>query len=528
MMKKLLFFLSMKRLFSILFFLTVVVIGCNKDEDNIVPQEQTLNDYLKSMSPISNEMPAEKVAQLTSSKVDTTVEYIYKTDYYEAAAGYDEQLVMNPQTDVIFPGALIKGESVLDGTYTLIPAQRKPITISTSLLGGDRVSVQVADPKLSTIREAINNLMKQDYQVPYANMGFTVEQAYSESQLDLSLHASYKGFGVDVKGGFDFSNKNIQTRLVAKFIQSYYTLDMDMPNQPSELFDGDVSRTLFGTYMPMYVSTVTFGRMALFTIESTLSETQVRAYLDAAYAGVSGQSSSDFNSLKAKSTMKVYVLGGSGSDAAGTIEGFEQFKTYIQAGGNFSKASPGAPIAYKLRYIKDNTVGKIVFAASYPIVTAIPRLDNAIIDIKAFLYSFSTNATDGAGSSLELYGTVYTWPKSLGEGVKRDHFPDGDYLEATTHKFSENSTTARLWAGLKYNDVIMIKINIKEADGVGDPDDVFSEASFEVKVSDIILSIGTPDEKGDFMEKTDLKVYNYDDNQNINFTMRFYYEVDRI
>ena len=112
-------------------------------------------------------------------------------------------------------------------------------------------------------------------------LGFTIEQAYSAQQLDLSLRASYKGGGISVKGGFDFTNRQIKTRLVAKFIQSYYTLDLDLPDQPSDLFAEDIDRALFGVYMPMYISTVTFGRMALFTVESELEETDVRAFLNA-------------------------------------------------------------------------------------------------------------------------------------------------------------------------------------------------------------------------------------------------------
>jgi len=377
--------------------------------------EMALNEFLKTLPPISREMPAEKTATITDSENDTTTEYIYHIDYYEAAAGFDEQIVLNPQTDVIYPGALIKGESILDGTYTLIPAKRKPITISTSLTGGNITSVVVEDPKLSTVREAVNTLMKQTYDVPYANMGFTIEQAYSEQQIDLSLRASYKGFGLNIKGGFDFLNKNVRTRLVAKFIQNYYTLDMDMPKQPSDLFEEDVDRELFGTLMPMYVSTVTFGRMALFTIESELSETEVKAYLNASYAGVNASASSEFDAFKSKSTMKVYILGGSGSAAGAAINGFDDFKSYIQAGGNFSKTSPGAPISYKLRYIRDNSIGKIVFAASYPIVTAIPRTDNIVYDIKTFLYKFATGVGDGSGSNCEIYGHVKAGSKDLGK-----------------------------------------------------------------------------------------------------------------
>jgi thiol-activated cytolysin len=467
-------------------FVSIFFSGCQKDTFN----EGSLNEYLKSLPSISTEMPVEKQAELVDNDEETTSEYIYHYDYYEVAAGYDEQIVLNPQTDVIYPGALIKGESILDGTYTLIPAHRNPITISTSLTGSGKVSIKVDDPKLSTIREAVNNLMNQEYDVPPANMGFTIEQAYSEQQLDLSLRASYKGGGISVKGGFDYSNKQIKTRLVAKFIQNYYTLDMDLPDQPSDLFTEDVDRALFGVYMPMYISTVTYGRMALFTIESEYSETEVRAFLNASYAGISGSASTDFDQLKSKSTMKVYILGGSGSDAGSTINGFEDFKNYIIAGGNYSKTSPGAPISYKLRYIKDNSIGKIVFMASYPIVTAIPRTDNLVYDVTAFLQRIESHAGD-IGGNLELYGSVYSWPESLGEGVKVNHFPysSGSWLsvpESGTYNLPDNTSGKRLWTGLSQSDKIFVRIHINEVDDFPDTDDHYNEATFETPLSSII------------------------------------------
>ena len=497
--------------------LLFILSGCEKEEYD----EEILNEFLKSLPAISTAMPMEQEAAITSTEDDTTLKYIYHYDYYEVAAGYDEQIVLNPQTDVIYPGALVKGESILDGTYTLIPAVRKPITISTSLTGSGSVSVVVDDPKLSTVREALNDLMNQEYDVPPANMGFTIEQAYSESQLDLSLRASYKSFGVNVDGGFDFSNKKIQTRLVAKFIQSYYTLDMDLPSKPSDLFEEDVDQTLFGLYMPMYVSTVTFGRMALFTVESELSETEVRSYLNASYAGINGSVSADFDEFKAHSTMKVYILGGSGDDAGATINGFEDFKNYIQEGGNYSKSSPGAPISYKLRYIRDNSIGKIVFAASYPIVTAIPRTDNIEYDISTFMWKCHAHASD-VGGNVELYGNVWTWPKRLGDGVKVDHMArgSGSYFsvgENSEYEFTENTVTKRLWAGLKQTDTIMVYINLLEVDDWPDTDDHYRDQTFIVPVSEIITAVL----QGQDYNKFPLRVY--DGNDYVDFTMRFTY-----
>lgn len=514
-------FLSIGILITVMF--SAIFISCNKDIDLFNEKEFDL--YIKSLPPISDAMPDEKAAEIVSSEVDTTVEYIYKIDYYNAAAGFDEQIVLNPQTDVIYPGALVKGESILDGTYTLIPAKRKPIIISTSLTGAGSVSIAIDDPKLSTVREAVNALMDQEYDVPPANMGFTIEQAYSKEQLDLSLHASCKLFGVNVSGGFDYSKTKIQTRLVAKFIQNYYTIDMDLPNQPSDLFEEEVDNTLFGTYMPMYISTVTFGRMALFTIESELEEQDVMTYLNASYGSINAQTSSDFESLKEKSTMKVYVLGGSGSSAGTIIDGFEAFKDYIKDGGNFSKESPGAPIAYKLRYIRDNSIGKIVFAASYPIVTAIPRTDNLVYDVTTFLYKMQVHEGD-VGGNCELYGNIWTWPKSLESTSAHDHLvrSSGNYIQTgnySTYDFTENSTTVKLWNGLKQNDTISIKIAMHEVDDWPDKDDHFGVQIFNIPVAEIVTSINQG-----YYDKTPLRVY--DGTNYLDFTFRFTPQMRRI
>jgi len=518
--------LSILSLLSGFLFLAMLS-SCEKEPDENY-NEENLNEFLKSLPAISTQMPPEQEASIVSTEEDTTLEYIYHYDYYEAAAGFNEQIVLNPATDVIYPGALVKGESILDGTYTLIPAVRKPITISTSLTGGSFVSIEIEDPKLSTVREAVNNLMSQEYDVPPANLGFTIEQAYSEQQIDMSLRASYKSGVINVDGGFDFSNKKIKSRLVAKFIQNYYTLDMDLPARPSDLFEDDVDQALFGQFMPMYVSTVNFGRMALFTVESELEETEVRSYLNASYANVDASASADFDALKEKSTMKVYILGGSGAAAGATINGFEDFKNYIQSGGNYSKSSPGAPISYKLRYIRDNSIGKIVYAASYPILTAIPRTDNIVYDINTFLSRFDADADDGvSGNNIELYGNIYSWPASLGSDVRHDHLArgSGSYIsvhESGSYDFTENTTTVKVWNELHQLDTIRILINLKEVDDWPGTDDHYGDMTFVIPVPEIITSVV----QGQEYLKTPLRVHDGDDH--VDITMRFMYQMKRL
>lgn len=435
--------------------LILSIISC-EDEEGF---ESELNSTIASLPDIKEKLPAIQDTMVTTEK-EKDLEYEYTIKNYTVAAGYDEQTVLNPQTDVIYPGALIKGESILDGSYIPISAKRKPITISTSLTGGDKVSVEVTDPKLSTVRAAINGLMKQTYDVPPANIGFTIEQAYSASQLQLALRASYKGGAVNVAAGFDYNKKEVKSRLIVKFIQSYYTLDMDLPNAPSDLFLENVNSAAFGSYMPMYVSTVTFGRIALFTVESSLQEDSVRAYLNGSYASVAADASAAFNRLKSTSTMKVYILGGSGGDAGKTIDGFEAFKNYIITGSKFSKDSPGAPISYKLRYIKDNSIGKIVFSASYPIRTAVPRTDNIRYDVDIYLYELKA-FVETSGDYSTLNGEINSYVSKL-PGNKYNHFLSGITVKQSSIKTysSTDAIATKAYKNLTPNDTIVIKPNI--------------------------------------------------------------------
>lgn len=494
MKKKLITNRTFSKLLLPLIILTTIAFGCKKDELSILENmDEEIDDFILSLPPLQFE--AEKAAAVDSTTTDQDLEYNYTIDYYSVAAGYDEQIVLNPQTDVIYPGALIKGESILDGSYIPINAVRKPITISTSLQGGDSVSVVVNDPKLSTLREAINSLMKQDYDVPPANLGFTMESVYSQEHLALALRASYNSGLGSVNGGFNYSNTKIKSRLVAKFIQNYYTLDLDLPSTPSDLIEEAGNASSYGSLMPMYVSTVTFGRLALFTIESEFSDTEVRAFLNASYADVNGSASGDFETLKSKSTMKVYVLGGSAGDAGFTINGFDDFKKYITEGGSFSKDSPGSPISYKLRYIHDNSIAKVVFAASYPIRTAIPRTDNILYDISVRLHSMTPKFADGDGSANELYGAILSAASNNPSETKIHWYvaDDGTFLEIskdTPHYFTEDIYTKRDYTNLVGDDYILISMSIKESDdSFLDPDDDLGSGLYEVPMIDVISSL---------------------------------------
>ena len=89
--------------------------------------------------------------------------------------------------------------------------------------------------------------------------------------------------------------------------------------------------------------------------------------------------------------------------------------------------------------------------------------------------------------------------------------------ERSTYTFTENTTTRRLWAGLKQSDTIMVLINLSEVDDWPDVDDHYRDQTFEVPVAEIVTSVL----QGQDYFKEPLRVYDGDDYAD--FTIRFSY-----
>jgi thiol-activated cytolysin len=318
---------------------------------------------------------------------------------HEVAAAFDWQLSLNPTSDVIWPGGLINGATIPTGEYTPIVADRAPLTVSISLvhIAGDK-SKTVEHPALSSMRNAIAEILAQEVTgATAAFVTFEIEDIHSESQLDIALGATYRRGLSSVKDQFNFSNTEVLSRTLVKFMQVYYTIDVDVPQRPSDLFDSsvtwsDLDGQIGGSTSPMYVSSISYGRMALFTFESRYSSTQVKNALDATYESVkdggSGHLSYEYETMLAETSIKGTIIGGSGASAVDVVNGFEGLKTYMTQGGNYDKNTAAAPLSYTLRYLSDNGICQVVLAQNYVV--------RSCNEMKPGYYAVRTTATYAA------------------------------------------------------------------------------------------------------------------------------------
>ncbi len=304
--------------------------------------------------------------------------YECREQWFAVAAKFDDNIALNPTSDILWPGAIIDGASVATGSYVPIIVPRAPLTFSVSLVNiAGAKSRTVQDPKLSTMRNAMAELLTQEVTgATDARVTFEISDIHSASQLDIALRASYDNGLNDVKGQFDFSRTDVLSRTVVKFMQVYYTIDVDIPQYPSDFFAPTVTWAtlrsgISGNVSPMYISTIAYGRMALFTIESSYSSTEVNAAVQATFNAINTNVdlSTGYKTVLQQSSIKGMIIGGSGAEAVQAVNGFDGMKQYMTTGGNYDQNTAAAPLAYKLRYLSDNVSAEVVKAQTYLVKT---------------------------------------------------------------------------------------------------------------------------------------------------------------
>lgn len=397
----------------------------------------------------------------------------------EEVRQYDQLLGQLSVGDVLWPGSILRGDSVYSGRLTPLVLPRAPLKFSVSLesLGGGARSATLAEPSLSSYRDAVGQILAQGVSgsTP-ARISSEIEEVASEEQLAVALGAAVSAPVVaSVKAGFNFSDTKARSRFVVKFFQLYYTADADPPGLPHEFFAPSVTADEVAAQVgadnpPVYVSSIGYGRQVVFTFESSLSKQELQAALDFVYRGgadVSGSVSLTHAEVLANTKTTAFILGGDGGGAAmAAIGNLDQLRAFIAMGGNYSKDSPGAAIAYKLSYVRDHTPVQISYASSFEMRTC-SRVTQKLHVV--FEKITVVDAGGDLGGDLEMYGTVTT--RGSGSAQTLVNWPTNQYIQIAANQsfpptgiIGEAIVPVRPQAG----NVLRVTTDLFEDDGIGD------------------------------------------------------------
>ena len=293
--------------------------------------------------------------------------YICTSKLVKLGAEYNEQIFSSGRSDVFYPGNLLDGNTILTGGNRPISCVKAPLTysISSPVSSGQGAAVTVENPDLATVRSAISELQKRipENGTP-AEITFDILESRSEKELDLHLGGSFSGWGAKLKASYDFNSQKVNTRFVIRFIQRYYSIDMNTVNKPSEYFAELPDINDFQGASPVIISSVSYGRMVFFSFESQFESEETKRAIDVSFQkwGMGGnvELSDRQKAIMNESRMSAVVLGGNADDGAAVISGIEGLKSYITGSAQFSPTSPGVPISYTMRFLKDNGIAKVV------------------------------------------------------------------------------------------------------------------------------------------------------------------------
>ncbi|HEU0032725.1 MAG TPA: thiol-activated cytolysin family protein [Kofleriaceae bacterium] len=452
-------------------------IACTSDPPNVEDSDNPIDQVFADLG----KLPVEQARRIEGMPSDAMPDGDYRCveTPIDEVRQYDQLLGQLSVGDVVWPGSMLRGDSVYSGRLTPLVLPRAPLTFSVSLesLGAGRRSATMDAPSLSAYRDAIGQILAQEItgSTP-ARISAEVEEISSEQQLGVALGAQVDApLVATVKAGFNFADTQKRSRFVVKFFQLYYTVDVDPPSLPHDFFAptvtaDEVAAIATADSPPVYVSSIGYGRQVIFTFESDLSKSELQAALSFVYQGgaeISGSVSLTHQEVLSHTHTTAFILGGDAGEAAAvSIGNYDQLKEFIGKGGNYSKDSPGAAIAYKLSYVRDHTPVQISYASQYR-QRECERVSQKLHVV--FEKLTVDNAGGDLGGDLEIYGTVSAQGSDFSQPLAT--WPVNQFIQIGGGKsFPPSGIVGEAIVGVspQAGNALYIDTDLHEDDGLGD------------------------------------------------------------
>lgn len=282
--------------------------------------------------------------------------------------------IIDSVTDRTYPGALqIADDSFVENRPNILMCKRKPIDISIDLPGMKKENTTtVQNPTYSNVSGAVDELVSnwsdknsQTHTLP-SRTQYTESMVYSKSQISNALNVNAKV--LDNSLGIDFNaiSNGEKKVMIAAYKQIFYTVSAQLPNNPSELFDDNVTfkelvrKGVSNETPPLMVSNVAYGRTIYVKLETTSKSKDVQSAFKALIKNNNVSNSSQYQDIYDNSSFTAVVLGGDAQEHNKIIsKDFDEIRNVIKDNATFSLKNPAYPISYTSTFLKDNSIAAV-------------------------------------------------------------------------------------------------------------------------------------------------------------------------
>ncbi|MFA6262741.1 MAG: thiol-activated cytolysin family protein, partial [Bacteroidia bacterium] len=320
-----------------------------------------------------------------------------KVSFHDTPKDY---AMFSPPRDVLYPGALVQGRSLRDGTdaskiLPLLINERKDVAISIPACKINDNSRTVA-PTLDGVNQAIASIIgsgqQQGAQCIEATGNIEVYTYRNDAMKALKVGVSGRYYGFSAKADVAVSKAKTENGVSVRFTEQLYRAQYQPPGGAAIFSDAftqarldalrQASPPLIGPdNVPVYVAEVVYGRMLDFSMVSSATETEMQAAVQAAYGfaggalgSVEGKVDTRSRDILKSARYSAAWLGGSAAATSAMLKS-------LNWGDYFAvkvRAEDAVPIAFTLRNLSDNAIAAVQELTSYNLTSCTEKLaDNA-------------------------------------------------------------------------------------------------------------------------------------------------------
>lgn len=320
--------------------------------------------------------------EIDPSQIGEDKKVIYKKR--SAQYGIDDLSYYGANNNITFPGSLLKINSNGTELSPIIGLKRKPLKLSLGIEGATGIEYEPAtvdEITKSSVGQGINKMVSEatqsGAQLPFV-IAVQLTEIKAKEELNAALGLSFNvGSFFDLSSKFNFNTKNENTYAVLTLKQIYYTVDVDYNFEEGafNLLDDyvtleQIENACPSNYSPVYVSSVSYGRIAAITIKTSdsFSELSEKLNLGGGYWKLDADVEANFDESTQINNLEYnwFVYGGSIAGNQEVLNG-TNIKDMINSLNQpyDPTKSVGMPISYQLSYIADNSSAKIGYVGDY-------------------------------------------------------------------------------------------------------------------------------------------------------------------
>ncbi|WP_084696231.1 thiol-activated cytolysin family protein [Salisaeta longa] len=447
-------------IFPSLLLIFFIATGCDSGSGMTEPGQRpdgaSIGEYLSGLTydadALLNVQPSDAartpIDTTTTTEQDGTVERTCVRTTYNLQTNFEEIAILRPTADVIWPGALVEAnQSLLDGLPEPARFDRAPVKIRVDLPGiGENGTKTIEEPDLASVQTAIDEALEwwnaNAYEEGYVNAASSsnrITTSYSSTQASLDVGLNVAWATGDVQSQFNYETTETKRVVMATYKQAFYTVSFVQESgaQPEDVFGPEVTlqavQAAFDSDAPpAYIASVTYGRIIMFRMETASSYTAAEveaAFKYAAGTQVDGDLEARYQEILSSSTVEVVTLGGNAAVASEAVTARSAGDLVpIITGENavYSRSNPGVPIAYAVKYLKDDQLAKLGYTTEYTATecSSVQTINTITVHLKEFYVRKDCDGIEGDGE-FEFRAIVNGGGTRAGDFIREATLGDG-------------------------------------------------------------------------------------------------------